>query len=283
MLTTLAPAKINLGLHVLRKRPDGFHDIETVFAPIGWSDRLEWHPGDLFAFTCDDPSLPTDEGNLCVQAVRRFEEAADLTMRGRLHLEKLVPYGAGLGSGSSDAAATLQLMNEAAGHSLDRETLHALAADIGSDVPFFLQRGWAYGTGRGTQLEVLDCRPTAAVGFIVVAVPPVEVSTPAAYSWVQPGDDDRADLVQLVCKEEPADWTERLVNDFEQPVADQVPEVADVLRRLRETEAEYVSLSGSGAASFALYRSEERARAAMSALESLEARLWFGPLGPPTG
>ena len=103
-LTSKAPAKINLGLHVLQKRADGFHDLETVFLQTGWADEVSVSPAETIFMTCSDPNLPTDKGNLCIKAAISLQKALDLTKGAHIHLEKNVPYGAGLCGGSSDAA-----------------------------------------------------------------------------------------------------------------------------------------------------------------------------------
>ncbi|MDX1419144.1 MAG: 4-(cytidine 5'-diphospho)-2-C-methyl-D-erythritol kinase, partial [Rubricoccaceae bacterium] len=150
-----APAKINLGLHVLRRRADGFHDVETVLVPIGWADGLTARPAPGLRFTCSDPALPTDDGNLVVRAARALAGWAGVAPAAALHLAKRVPYGAGLGSGSSDAAHTLRLLARLWGLDVPADALHGLAAGLGSDVPFFLGDGPALATGRGEVLTPL--------------------------------------------------------------------------------------------------------------------------------
>ncbi|PSQ88635.1 MAG: 4-(cytidine 5'-diphospho)-2-C-methyl-D-erythritol kinase, partial [Bacteroidetes bacterium QH_2_63_10] len=137
-LAQRAPAKINLGLHVLRERPDGDHDIETVLHRIDWADTITATPADTLSLTCSDPALPTDENNLCLQAAHRLAAAFDVTAGAELHLEKRVPYGAGLGSGSSDAATTLRLLMQLWDLNPSPEQLRGIGGAIGADVPFFL-------------------------------------------------------------------------------------------------------------------------------------------------
>ena len=288
MLHRLAPAKLNLGLHVLRRRPDGFHQLETVFVPIGWADELTapssrtLADADLrFELTTSDPALPTDDGNLVVRAALALANHVGMEATGRLHLDKRVPYGAGLGSGSSDAAAALRLCAELWSLDVPEADLHQLAAALGSDVPFFLLNGAAHATGRGEVLTPLvegDGAPYRCPFWIVVAVPPVHVSTAEAYALVQPLDVNRPDLEALVCTNDLASWRSHLVNDFEAPIAARHPEIASALATLRET-AGYAALSGSGSAVFGVFETEASAREAARALGDL--RVWVQPPDVP--
>lgn len=265
MLERLAPAKINLGLHVLRRRADGYHDIETVLHRIAWADRITAEPADRLAMTCTDPALPTDDRNLCMQAARRLREAFGVEQGAALHLDKRVPYGAGLGGGSSDAAATLQLLDELWGLDATPAKLHRIAAQIGADVPFFLEEGAALATGRGEVLTPLRdaagdsyCMPFA----LVVVVPDVHIATPDAYGTVQPDADDRPDLAALVRSNDLARWRAELVNDFEVPVLEAYPDVRAVKEMIQDAGADYAALSGSGAAVYGVFENAASARSA---------------------
>jgi 4-diphosphocytidyl-2-C-methyl-D-erythritol kinase len=267
-----APAKINLGLHVLRRRPDGYHDVETVLHRVGWADVIEAEPADTLSMTCTDPALPTDGDNLCLQAARRLAEACGVDRGARLLLDKRVPYGAGLGSGSTDAAATLRLLCRLWDLDPPAGKLHAIAAALGADVPFFLlDAPAAYAEGRGDELKPLyaDGRPYRLPTPVLVAVPPVAIATPDAYGWVVPSDDDRFDLKDTVVGAAPDEWAGRVANDFEAPVERRHPEVGRVRAALKEEGATYVSLSGSGAAVYGLF---DDASGAASARDRLESR-----------
>lgn len=261
-LTAQAPAKINLGLHVLRKRPDGYHDIETVFHRVDWVDTITAEPADRLSLTCSDPELPTDEQNLCLQAAHRLREAFDVNGGARLHLEKRIPYGAGLGGGSSDAAATLQLLRRLWEVSATPQQLREIAQEIGADVSFFLGREpAAYATGRGDDLTPLyrDGDPYRLPFPVLIAVPPVEVETPWAYRQVTPGDTNRPALPDLIRANDLASWQTRLTNDFEAPIVEAFPAVAVLRERLAVHSDVYVSLSGSGGAVYAVFPSRELA------------------------
>ena len=267
-LADRAPAKINLGLHVLRKRDDDYHDVETVLHRIGWADTITVRPADTLSMTCSDPALPTDETNLCLRAAHRLRETADVEQGAEIHLDKHVPYGAGLGGGSSDAATTLRLLVRHWALDPAPTVLHDLAAGLGADVPFFLRDvPAAYATGRGDRLTPLKEgeEPYRMPFPVVLAVPSVEVSTPDAYAAVTPDDNDRPDLRALVQASDCATWRARLVNDFEAPIASRHPSVAAARAWLREVGADYVSLTGSGGGVFGVFEDPEAARRALQA------------------
>lgn len=263
--TQSAPAKINLGLHVLRQRPDGYHDVETVLHRIDWADTITARPADELSMRCTDPGLPTDERNLCLAAARLLRDAFGVESGATLHLEKRVPYGAGLGSGSSDAAATLELLSHLWALEASRAELQKIAGQIGADVPFFLEEApAAYATGRGDTLSPLSTGGTAyRLPYpILVAVPDVHVSTATAYEGVTPRETERPDLPELVASNDLSRWRAELGNDFESLLVASEPRVASLRQALVEAGAEYVSLSGSGAAVYGLFSSGATARAA---------------------
>ena len=268
-----APAKVNLGLHVLRHRADGFHDVETVLLPIAWEDALSVAPAVGFRFTCSDPSLPADERNLCVRAALALAGHAGVEPHGALHLEKRVPHGAGLGGGSSDAAHTLRLLAEHWRLDVPAADLHEIAAALGSDVPFFLHDGPMLATGRGEILEPLDYALPYA---LAVVMPPVTVGTAEAYGLVRPDNRGRVDLAAVVRSNDLDRWRAALVNDFEAPILARHPEIADAKRMLEEAGAGYASLSGSGAAVFGVFEREDDAQAVASEAEVHGLRAWTG-------
>lgn len=275
MLSCTAPAKINLGLHVLRRRSDGFHDLATVFLPIGWADRLDAEASDVLALTTSDPDLPTDGGNLVVRAAEALRAWAGTELGAALHLEKRVPYGAGLGGGSSDAAATLRLLADLWLFDVPEADLADLALGLGSDVPFFLHGEPMVASGRGERLAPLleDGAPYRCPFWIVVAVPPVHVGTAEAYGLVTPNNDGRADLVAAVRSNDLGRWRRDLVNDFQAPVEAAYPAVRDVRLALTEAGAGYASLSGSGSAVFGVFDGEAAASAAAQTLAET-CRVW---------
>jgi 4-diphosphocytidyl-2-C-methyl-D-erythritol kinase len=179
MLRRDAPAKLNLYLRVLGPRPDGYHEIETLFERIDLADELTAEPADTLTLTCDDASLPCGPENLVLQAAEALRTASGTARGARLHLRKRIPVAAGLGGGSSDAAAALALLNDLWALGWGGERLAGVAAQVGSDVPFFLSPGpFAVGRGRGERCEpVAGSRPLAHV----LVVPEARLSTADVY------------------------------------------------------------------------------------------------------
>lgn len=246
--------KINLGLHVLRRRPDGYHDIETLFLPyFGMSDCLEITPsrGREGTFRIDGGDWPA-ESDLAVRAWHLLEKDFDLPPVD-ICLEKRTPVGAGLGSGSSDAAFTLRAVSEMFSLGLSDERLAGYAARIGSDCAFFIYNRPMLGRGRGEQLSpfgpVLD-------GFgIRVGIPDgVRVSTREAYSGLAPREPGvgRPPLLDALARPV-QEWKDCLVNDFEQSVFSLHPEIRALKERMYAEGAVYASMSGSGSAVFGVF------------------------------
>jgi 4-diphosphocytidyl-2-C-methyl-D-erythritol kinase len=190
-MTLDAPAKVNLALRVLERRPDGFHSIETLMAPLALADGLEVElkDGEGVDLSCSDPSLPTDGTNLVCKAVEVFARATGKPIGVRIHLEKRIPHGAGLGGGSSDAAAVLKALNILTEAGFGVSELETLAGAIGSDVPFFIRCVPAVCRGRGEVVEPVEGIPAAE---ILLVKPPFPVSTAWAYgAWAaskKPGE-----------------------------------------------------------------------------------------------
>ena len=246
-----APAKINLHLTISGKRPDGFHELDSLMVPVSLADTLtlEARSESGIAFTCTDTTLPCDDSNLVVRAARRFFETAQMGPAVRLHLQKAIPHGAGLGGGSSDAATALAGLNQLFGEPLSPQALHALAAEIGSDVPFFLARGAAVCKGRG---EIVEPVPFPHRLPILLIKPAFGVPTPWAYSrWK---DSREIPGVSYAAQEFP--WG-TLVNDLERPVFEKYL-FLPVLKRwlLQQPETAGALMSGSGSTMFAVLRDE---------------------------
>lgn len=248
-MVTFPGCKINLGLHVLNRRPDGYHAIHTCFYPVPWTDVLEALPAEQFSFNCTGLPIPgPTEDNLCVKAYRLLKKDFELPPI-QAHLHKLVPMGAGLGGGSADAAQFLQIVNELFSLKLTREQLSDYASRLGSDCAFFLFPEPTLGRGRG---EILD--PVAVSLkelYLVIVTPVVHVSTAEAYAGVTPGqplEDLRSTLSRPV-----SEWKERLVNDFERSIFSRFPELPGIKERLYDSGAIYASMSGSGSSVFGLF------------------------------
>ena len=266
-----APAKINLSFKILRRREDGFHEIETLMAPISLGDELTIEPNESDAglfFSSDDPTLPAGEENLVVRAARRFFAEIKEEPRVRITLRKKIPHGAGLGGGSSDAASTLLGLNELYDGRLAFPCLTSLAAEIGSDVPFFLVRGAAHCRGRGEIVEPAGSLPGLA---LILLKPDFGVPTPWAYQqWRNsrelPGVDYAAQKVGDLIFE----------NDLERPVFEKHLFLARMKGWLRQQpEVAAALLSGSGSTMFAVLREAAAADAlAGRARAELDPELW---------
>ena len=254
-------AKINLTLEILGKRSDGYHELRTVFQTVSLADTLhvsERPEGTELTVT----GLPVPvAGNLCLRALEVFSQRVAPAGGVRLALDKHIPVGAGLGGGSSDAAGVLAALDRWRGP-YSRPLLNLLAAQLGSDVAFFLYGGTALGQGRG---EVLEPLPALTGDWLVIARPELHVSTAAAYQGLEPSDftggEHTAALAAALKRgcglRESAS---HLYNSFERTVLRQYPAIAAVKARLRDTGAEAVLLSGSGAAVFGLCADEPTAR-----------------------
>lgn len=238
-----APAKINLSLKVCGKREDGYHEVETIMAPVTLADAIELRcapeaaPGTV-AFICNDPTLPTDENNLCLKAVHAFQKASGIRDALTLSLLKQIPHGAGLGGGSSDAAATLRGMNELFNDPFTFEELHQLATSIGSDVPFFLDPKPRWCRGRG---ELLGETISLPDWKLILMKPPFPISAAEAYGRFAAGD--------WRLKENPTmiDGVE-VFNDLEAPVFEkylQLPILKRWLQEHHEIAAAWMTGSGS--------------------------------------
>jgi 4-diphosphocytidyl-2-C-methyl-D-erythritol kinase len=179
-LTCLAPAKVNRELRVGELRPDGYHQILSRIVSIDLADRLHAEPADGLEFSCDDPTVPAGDGNLVVRAARLLAARAGVPARARLRLEKKVPMGGGLGGGSADAAAALVALAILWDLPADEVPLSGLAAELGSDVPFFLSGGEADVAGRGERVAPVEDGGGAGVELVLL-VPPFSVSTAAVY------------------------------------------------------------------------------------------------------
>jgi len=244
-------AKINLGLHVTARRPDGFHDIETLFLPVPLCDALEVIPaGDgVMRFVATGLDIP-GEGttNLCVKAYELMKNEFDLSPV-HIHLHKVIPMGAGLGGGSSDGAFTLKLLNELFSLRLPQEKLNEMALKLGSDASFFLQNQPFFATGRGEVLE--PAAPVVKGFFLLIVVPPVHVSTAEAYAGITPAKPTVS--LKRILQEPPAAWRGKLVNDFEPSVFRKYPVIGEIKQRLYDSGALYASMSGSGSAVYGLF------------------------------
>jgi len=239
----------------MARRPDGYHEIETVLYPIGWKDALEAVPSDEFRFQKEGGGGWPMEDELCMKAYHALEQVTDVPPVD-MFLLKNIPHGAGLGGGSSDAAATLGLVNTLCELGLSASQLHELAAQLGTDCPFFLHREPMLAAGIGTDLEPVAVHLTGL--HLLVVVPDVLIDTKWAYANVKPRQPRKP--LHDVISQPIATWREELTNDFEEPVFATYPQIAALKTRMYEAGAVYASLSGSGSAVYGLFGEEPRAR-----------------------
>jgi 4-diphosphocytidyl-2-C-methyl-D-erythritol kinase len=252
----LAPAKINLSLRILRRRDDGFHEIDSLVCPISLFDTLEISARDSggLRFTCDDPTLPTDDTNLVVRAARLFSTHCGIEPHFDIALTKRIPHGAGLGGGSSDAAATLFGLDRLLETRLPLPALSAIAAELGSDVPLFLHHSAARVTGRG---ELVQPVPFPHPLPLLLIKPGFGVPTPWAYGRWR----DSVEIPGVPYAAQPCEWGE-LVNDLERPVFEKYLFLAHLKRwLLAQPETAGALMSGSGATVFAILREKDAANA----------------------
>ncbi|MFM2169888.1 MAG: 4-(cytidine 5-diphospho)-2-C-methyl-D-erythritol kinase [Verrucomicrobiota bacterium] len=275
-ITVTAPAKINLSLRVIGKRSDGYHEVDTLMTPVpGLFDTLTFTEADDYVLTCDIPDVPVDETNLVTKATRLFEKISKISCVASIHLEKRIPHGAGLGGGSSDAAATLRAWNEWHGEPLDEKKLHQAAAELGSDVPFFLKAITARASGRGEILAAADSPPRQS---IVIFKPSFSVSTPDAYArWK-----DAVALPGVSYEAVEFPWGS-LQNDLEKPVFGKFLFLAELKNWLNSRpEVRTALMSGSGSAMFALLADASQAE---GLIQTVRDRLdpviwaWSGEIG----
>ena len=251
--------KINLGLQVLRKRDDGYHDISTVMIGVDWTDVLEIVPALDGVEKLVVSGLPVNcppEKNLVMKAVNAVRERVGKLPEVHVFLHKNVPDGAGLGGGSSDAAFTILALNELFDLGLSRPEMADIAAHIGSDCPFFIYNIPMLASGRGEILEPLHDLGSILSKFKVAIVKPVDVSvsTAVAYAGVTPSD-NRQSIIECL-KYETTDWRKNLVNDFEGSVFKHCPETGVIKDKMYDLGCVYAAMSGSGSAVFGIFEPE---------------------------
>jgi 4-diphosphocytidyl-2-C-methyl-D-erythritol kinase len=260
MLTRKSHCKVNLLLNILGKRPDGFHELETVMQPVGLCDELTFEPASSgVALTCNEPGLPTDETNLVHRAATRFFEVTGLRSGARIHLTKNIPMAAGLGGGSGNAATTLLALNEVFEKPLSDAQLHSIAASLGSDIPFFLQPQPALATGRGEVIQPLEPFPALTGCAFLLVHPGFGIATAWAYKELARfpkslnGEAGRAQrLVSLLNEGDLRKASREFYNSLEAPALEKYPWLAVLQEFLRANGASAVLMSGSGSTTFAI-------------------------------
>lgn len=237
-------------MHILKRRDDGYHDIETAMLELPFYDILEMVESEESTFTTSGLEIP-GSGNLVLNAEAEFRRIK-VFPKLAFHLHKLIPMGGGLGGGSSDAAFALKLMRDNYLPGIPNEVLKAMAAKIGSDCAFFIDGGLQFASGRGEVLSPLDLDLKGK--FVVLVNLGIHVSTKEAYAGITPNN-DRAPLKEILNKPMQT-WKEELVNDFEESVFNKYPQLAEIKKDLYEHGAVYAAMTGSGSTVFGIFETE---------------------------
>jgi len=262
-------AKINLGLNITAKRNDGFHDIETIFYPVQWCDVLEIIPDPLTSVrrspgeggskspvqfkNTGNKIFSTNQQNLCLRAFQLLAENYEFAPI-RMHLHKILPTGAGLGGGSSDAAFTLMMLNKIFNLKLGDETLEEYASQIGSDCAFFIRNKPVFAGGKGDRFE--DIKLDLKNYFIIIVKPKVHIKTSEAYQHVSPAKPANSlkELIRLPIEK----WREHISNDFEKTIFDKFAVIRNIKSKLYKNGAIYASMSGSGSSVYGIFSEEKK-------------------------
>lgn len=276
-LTLFSPVKVNLYLRIVRKRPDGYHELETVMAPLDFGDTLTFQPAASgITLTCDNPALPTDDSNLVVRAAKRLAERFGVKQGAAITLTKRAPLAAGIGGGSSNAAFTLLGLNQLWDLGATEAQLGEIAASLGSDINFFLTGKTALCRGRGEQVVPVLFRLDA---YVLLVNPGFGISTKWAYeSWAKAvagltaTPPDVSVLLRALAENDLAGASASMYNSLEAPSVGKFPALELLKRRMRDTGAAGAMMSGSGASVFGLFADRSDAENAVARI-----RAEFGP------
>lgn len=249
--------KINLGLHILNKREDNYHNIETVFYPVPVYDMLEVLPaadkteGVNFSFSGSQLNIPTQD-NLCIKAYNLLKKDFSELPPVKMHLHKTIPLGSGLGGGSADGTFTLKLLNEKFNLGIDEKKMLAYSLQLGSDCPFFIINKPCYATGRGEMLEPVSINLSGY--FLVIVNPGIHINTGWAFNKSNPVQPSVS--VKEIIKWPVEEWNGLLQNDFEEAVFNEYAPIKKIKEELYNLGAVYASMSGSGSSIYGLFKNE---------------------------
>jgi len=245
--------KINLGLHITGKRPDGYHDLESVFYPLNIKDVIEIVPSDTFKLTVSGLSVDGNaDNNLCVKAYNLLKKDFPKLPPVKMWLHKHIPMGAGLGGGSADGAFALKLLNDKFHLSISTNQLINYASQLGSDCPFFILDKPAFASARGEILESLSL-DLSGYSFVLVH-PEIHIATGWAFSQIKPKV--HAKNIKELISQPITTWKDELKNDFEEPVLKEYPQLNIIKENLYEAGAAYASMTGSGSSFYGLFLSK---------------------------
>jgi 4-diphosphocytidyl-2-C-methyl-D-erythritol kinase len=282
MIAKASCCKVNLLLNVLGKRPDGYHELETVMHPVDFCDRLDFErSGSGIRLSCSDARLPVNSKNLVFRAAALFMQTAGVADGVRIHLHKQIPIAAGLGGGSGNAAVTLLALNELFGLPLPAEELGELAGSLGSDIPFFLQSNPALATGRGNNITPLPYFPALRGTYLVLVHPGFGISTPWAYEQLAAfpaasrGTPGRAQRLVFLLQTDLVAAGMEFYNSLEAPALRKYPLLALFQENFRENGAVGALMSGSGSTTFAIASSKSSAETLLEKFKvKFGANLW---------
>ena len=242
-------AKINLGLDIVSKRNDGYHNISSCFYPIPYSDILEIVPSKELQFNSTGIPIPGDtEDNLCLKAFHLIRQDYSIP-NVNIHLHKIVPIGAGLGGGSADASFTLKCLDELFELNIDSEQLESYAGKIGSDCPFFIKNNPIIAEGTGNVFTSTSM--TLKGKYLVLFYPEIHIGTSEAYEGVVPSPPD--EKINFILEGDISSWQDRLKNDFENSIFPSYPQIKILKESLIEAGALYASMTGSGSAVYGIF------------------------------
>jgi 4-diphosphocytidyl-2-C-methyl-D-erythritol kinase len=251
-MISFANAKINLGLSITEKRPDGYHNIETIFYPVNMYDVLEFGDADTYSFEAFGIDIPEDGVNLCTKAYQILKNDFPAIQPISIKLLKNIPVGAGLGGGSSDAAYVLKAVNDLNKLGLSKEQLQQYASKLGADCPFFISNKPVFAEGIGTEFSEVEVG--LSTYYIVIIKPEIHISTAEAYSNITP-QVPKVDLRRAI-KLPIQEWKYYITNDFELGIFEKYPLIQDIKNKLYEKGALYASMSGSGSSVFGIFEEE---------------------------
>ncbi len=257
MVALKAFAKINIGLKILNKRPDGYHNIETIFHRVNLCDTLELYEYDKLDLEIENANLPSDDRNICTKTLKLFQNSFGIHLGIKIKLIKNIPIGAGLGGGSSDAAVLLKALPEFFHIEVHNDDLKKIAQQLGADVPYFLENGSAYATEIGNKLEYFTLKLPY---WIITITPPIHISTKWAYenlkNTIHEGNNNLKYLLLNNINNNNF-LRENIINDFEQLIFQEYPEIKSIKEKLYHYGADFALLSGSGSTVFAFCKDEQ--------------------------
>jgi len=249
-------AKINLGLNIVSKRSDGYHNLETIFYPIPIKDALEVIPSQDSKNSFTEMGIKVDslpENNLVVKALNLLRKDYSIPPI-NIHLLKKIPFGAGIGGGSADASFMLRLLNDTFSLGINDEKLIQIATQLGADCPFFIYNRPMFATGIGEQLE--DIELSLNKYYLVLVKPDIHITTKEAFSQVKPEYPNIS--LKAIAKRPITDWKILMCNDFEKSVFPQYPRIAEIKQKLYDLGAIYASMSGSGSSVYGIFEKQTR-------------------------